>query len=183
MFKNDSVSLNCGIAGKGRVPLCFVGGREGWHLYLRQAGDVPLWRGAVWFAGGTVGLVLKKQDPKETKVQEKVWFAGKVFGLWRTITLVLLNYSPDANLSEARNMQGHNMRFISFKKCKKRSHSYSLAWSGWAVSQRNAGKQQRSAGNNSWCWTQQSEWSDRSYSKPKPVFNFLFWKKNSAKPH
>lgn len=34
---------------------------------LRQAGDVSLWWGTFWFAGGAVGLVLEQQDPAKTR--------------------------------------------------------------------------------------------------------------------
>lgn len=57
-------------------------------------------------------------------------------------------------------------------------------WTGWAVSERNEGKPQRTAGNNGLYCTQQSEWLDGSYSEQMPVFNFLFWKtqQSSTKP-
>lgn len=34
----------------------------GWHLHLRQASNVPLWRGSFWFAGRAIGFVFKDQD-------------------------------------------------------------------------------------------------------------------------
>lgn len=41
-------------------------GEAGRWLRLRQTGNVPLRRGAFWFAGGSVGLVLKQQDSAKT---------------------------------------------------------------------------------------------------------------------
>lgn len=38
------------------------------------------------------------------------------------------------------------------------------------------GNHKRTEGNSGLDWTQQSEWSDKSYSEQMPAFNFLFWK-------
>lgn len=60
-WKNDFLFLSAaGSRAKGV-------GEQGRGLRSRQAGDVSLRRGTFWLAGGTVGLVLKQQDPAKTR--------------------------------------------------------------------------------------------------------------------